>query len=75
MTIDVAAKPVGSHPGDLELRAPGVSARGGGQHSQRGRVLSGKGSASGSSSASLAWSSPRTTSSSTWRRWWGSFIA
>ena len=39
VTLDVAAKPVGSYPGDFEPRARGVSARGGGQRSQRGRVL------------------------------------
>ena len=39
MTLDVAAKPVGSKAGELEPPARGVSARGGGQRSQRGRVL------------------------------------
>ena len=39
VTLDVAAKPVGSKAGEFEPRARGVSARGGGQRSQRGRVL------------------------------------
>ena len=39
VTLDVAAKPVGSKAGELEPPARGVSARGGGQRSQRGRVL------------------------------------
>ena len=39
VTHDVAVKHVGSNAGELEPPASGVSARGGGQHSQRGRVL------------------------------------
>ena len=58
MTVDVAGKPVGSNAGELEPPARGVSARDGGQHSQRGRCSSGKGSASGSTSASSAWRWP-----------------
>ena len=39
VTLDVAAKPVGRKAGELEPPARGVSAWGGGQLSQRDRVL------------------------------------
>ena len=39
MAVDVAGKPVGSNAGELEPPVRGVSARGGGQRCQRGRVL------------------------------------